>query len=221
MRSRLLLLSTLALAPLAAAARPAATPAPKPAPQAARLVVLMAIDGLNHDRLLQYRPWYVAGLKRLLDEGHDFAETHYRHINTETGPGHSSLGTGAPPRVTGVVANDWHVREADGTLREVNCAEPHKGQPGPGNLRVPTLADRLVAAYPAARVVSISGKNRSALLMAGRDPRHAVRSARWSSASTPAASAACFPGASACSGRSSRRRPAWLCRWPCRRPCPT
>lgn len=172
MSSRTLLLTawTLASSPLLAATAPAATARPA----APRLAVMLAIDGLNYDRLMQYRPWYVAGLKRLLDEGQDFSETNYRHFNTETGPGHSSLGTGAPPRVTGVVSNEWHVREADGSLRMVNCAEPQAGQPGPGNLRVPTLADRLVAANPGARVVSLSGKNRSALLMAGRDPRHAV-----------------------------------------------
>ena len=45
---------------------------------------------------------------------------------------------------------------------------------GPGNLRVPTLGDRLVAARPGARVVSISAKDRSATFMAGRDPRHVV-----------------------------------------------
>ncbi len=44
---------------------------------------------------LSYRPWYVAGLKRLLDEGHVEANANYRHINTETGPGHASLGTGS------------------------------------------------------------------------------------------------------------------------------
>src|SRR6185436_15404417 len=45
---------------------------------------------------------------------------------------------------------------------------------GPGNLRVPTLGDRLVAARPRARVVALSGKDRSAALLAGRDRRHVV-----------------------------------------------
>jgi hypothetical protein len=215
----------------------------------------MAIDGMNYDRLLEYRPWYVAGLKRLLDEGHDFAATHYRHINTETGPGHSSLGTGAPPRITGVVANRWFELGPDGRMRSVNCATqwdtqrvpgtpplfyrevardgrlyvfalraelaaweasgelgkatlrpgagpqgetlvfdsedaitlynwrhglpaeafpPRATVTGPGNLRVPTLGDRLVQARPGARLVSLAAKDRSALFMAGRDARHAV-----------------------------------------------
>ncbi len=243
---------------LALPAARAAAPAPRPAAPAApapKLVVIMAVDGLNYDRLVQYRPWYVAGLKRLLDEGRVFSKTNYRHINTETGPGHSSIGVGAPPRVTGIVGNRWTEQNADGSLRSVSCAaqwDPNRipgnpplfysevekdgrllvfaqkaelerwqasgeigkattrvgagpagetvvfdsddaillfnlrhGRPseefapkgtiaGPGNLRVPTFGDRLVAARPGARVVSISAKDRSAAFMAGRDPRHVV-----------------------------------------------
>src|SRR5262249_39927968 len=47
------------------------------------------------------------GLARLLADGQVEAETRYAHLNTETGPGHASLGTGAPPRVHGIVANRW------------------------------------------------------------------------------------------------------------------
>lgn len=45
---------------------------------------------------------------------------------------------------------------------------------GPGNLRVDTLGDRLVAANPASRVVSVSAKDRTAVLLAGRSKRHLV-----------------------------------------------
>ena len=43
---------------------------------------------------------------------------------------------------------------------------------GPGNLRVPTLADRLVEASPQSRVVVVSGKDRTTVFLAGRDRRH-------------------------------------------------
>jgi hypothetical protein len=46
--------------------------------------------------------------------------------------------------------------------------------PGPGNLRVPTLGDRLVAEKTGSRVVSLSAKDRSAIFLAGRTPAHAV-----------------------------------------------
>jgi predicted AlkP superfamily pyrophosphatase or phosphodiesterase len=168
-------------------------------------VVIMAVDGLSTEQLLKYRPWYASGLKRLLEEGHRETKSRYRHINTETGPGHASLGAGAPPRVTGIVANNWLERDgATGALRQVYCTDslaldPTTSRPIPSadRLMTETLGDRLVAASPRSRVVSISAKDRSAILMAGKTRTHA---AYWfdrpnlrfttSSAYTPPADAA-------------------------------
>ena len=172
-----LLVSFLALAQ---AARREASAPPARSP---RLAVVVSVDGLQMKRLLDYRPYFVAGLKRLLDEAHVERNANYAHLNTETGPGHASLGTGAPPRVTGIVANKWFEAREDGSLRSVYCTDqklvdPETGKeawrPGPANLRVPTLGDRLVERYPSARVVSLSGKDRGAIFLAGRRREHAV-----------------------------------------------
>lgn len=146
------------------------------------LAVIIAIDGLSTEQLLKYRPWYGAGLKRLLDEGHIETRTRYRHINTETGPGHASLGTGATPRVTGIVANNWlELDPATKKLRAVYCTDslepdPATGRalPGPYRLEADTLGDRLVAASPLSRVFTVSAKDRAAILMAGRSRPHAA-----------------------------------------------
>src|SRR5262245_10298866 len=169
---------------MALAAPPAARTKSVSASHSPRLVVIVSVDGLGWARLEQYRPWFVDGLKRLLDESQVETGCRYRHINTETGPGHSSLSTGAPPRVSGIVANRWFEQKRDGTIRAVQAAFPDApGVPGssqstaiagPGNLRVPTLGDRLVVERPGARVVSLSAKDRSAILLAGRDRRHSV-----------------------------------------------
>jgi hypothetical protein len=165
---------------LAQAARRQASAAPARAP---RLAVLVSVDGLQMRRLVDYRPYFVAGLKRLLDEAHVEGNTHYAHLNTETGPGHASLGTGAPPRVTGIVANRWFEPRADGSLRPVYCTDqevtdPATGDssfiPGPANLRVPTLGDRLLERDARTRVVALSGKDRGAIFMAGKRAEHAV-----------------------------------------------
>jgi len=171
----LLTIALTAAAPLPEGQDPSRTP---------RLAVIIAVDGLGWGRLEQYRPWFTAGFKRLLDEGQVETACRYRHLNTETGPGHSSLSTGAPPRVSGIVANRWFEQAADGSIRTVQAAFPYApGVPGssqstvvagPGNLRVPTLGDVLVAAHAESRVVSVSGKDRSAILLAGRDRRHSV-----------------------------------------------
>lgn len=174
-RRRLGLLIALALA--------VAAPARSSAPQPPKLAVIISIDGLSFSRLEEYREWYVAGLRRLLDEGYVERAARYHHLNTETGPGHAALGTGSPPRVTGIVANRWFEAQKDGSLRVVYCTDqrdpssengPPAYYPGPASLQVPTLGDRLVAARPGARVVSLSGKDRGAIFLAGKDPRHAV-----------------------------------------------
>jgi len=165
---------------LAQAARREASAPPARAP---KLAVVVSVDGLQMKRLLDYRPYFVAGLKRLLDEARVETNVHYAHLNTETGPGHASLGTGAPPRVTGIVANKWFETRPDGSVRTVYCTDEEIAdpvtkaravQPGPANLRVPTLGDRLLERYPSARVVAISGKDRGAIFLAGKRREHAV-----------------------------------------------
>jgi hypothetical protein len=157
---------------LAAAPKPARVPKPRPS-----LAVMIAVDGLAWPRLAQYRPWFVAGFKRLLDEGHIETACRYRHLNTETGPGHASIATGTPPRVHGIVGNAWYERDAGGTALRIYCTDTvgADGQKvaSAENLRVPTLGDRLVETYPGSRVVTVSSKDRSAIFLAGRDRRHA------------------------------------------------
>jgi hypothetical protein len=171
--SALILVVGLAVSSTARAA--AATPAP-PKP---KLAVVISVDGLSWSRLESYRPLYTAGLKRLLDEGFVERAARYQHLNTETGPGHASLGTGAPPRVTGIVLNSWFEYGPDGALQNVYCTDQKDAATGrkiagPGNLRVPTLGDRLVENIKGARVVSVSAKDRGAIFLAGKNPAHAV-----------------------------------------------
>jgi hypothetical protein len=171
--------AVVALLSAAAIAFAANQPAAAPALPAHRLAVVVAVDGLSMSRLLSYRPWYEAGLKRLLDEGHVEMNANYRHINTETGPGHASLGTGSPPRVHGIVINSWFEERPGRGLTAVYCTDqpaPSSSATiaGPQNLRVPTLGDRLVEAKKEARVVSVSGKDRAAIFLAGKNPMHAV-----------------------------------------------
>jgi hypothetical protein len=139
---------------------------------------VISVDGLSYARLESYRSIYTAGFKRLLDEGYVERAARYQHLNTETGPGHASLGTGAPPRVTGIVLNSWFEYDENGTLSNVYCTDQRdaggKKVAGPNNLRVPTLGDRLVEKAPTARVVSISAKDRGAIFLAGKNPAHAV-----------------------------------------------
>jgi predicted AlkP superfamily pyrophosphatase or phosphodiesterase len=149
-----------------------------------RLAVIIAVDGLSWERLNAARPWLSDGLKRLLDEGTVETACRYGHLNTLTGPGHASLATGVPPRLHGIPSNHWFVPGAGkaGMVDVYAASQPLPGEAegstrtmaGAGRLRVPTLADRVTKKYSASKVVSIATKDRSAILLAGRDPRHAV-----------------------------------------------
>jgi predicted AlkP superfamily pyrophosphatase or phosphodiesterase len=165
-----------ALLGLAAVALMGRLPAPGPIRAASpgpRLVVMVSVDQMRADYLSRFGPAFRGGLRRLLDEGAVFENGQYRHANTETGPGHSILLSGRHPRHSGIVANDWY----DGALRRmVNVVEdPVQATVGgqgraasPANFEGFTLGDVLKQASPASRVVAVSLKDRSAVLMGGR-----------------------------------------------------
>ncbi|MEW5848287.1 MAG: alkaline phosphatase family protein [Myxococcota bacterium] len=146
--------------------------APSAAPQPS-LVVVLVVDQLRYEDLQRMQellgPGGVAGIQArgtLLDG-------RYNTVNTETGPGHATLSTGAYANEHGIVAN--HVWTPKGRSYVVEdqqsltwgTPEPRRGR-SPRPLRVPTVGDQLkVATSGRARVVAVSGKDRSAVLTAG------------------------------------------------------
>ena len=171
------LLSCCSPAEDAAAEAQAAAPEGPPA-----LVVLCSIDQLPV-RLLQATLPHMGedGFARLIREGVNFDSCAFAHASTSTGPGHATLSTGATPAGHGIIGNDWWDPLAAGG---VYCAA-HEGAKalvpgggagrGPGQLLAPSLGDAMKEQLgPAAKVVSVSWKDRSAILMGGRSADLAV-----------------------------------------------
>ena len=152
---RLLLVLALAAAPAGAADEP------RP-----KLGVVVVVDQMRAD-YLERDPGFKGGFKRLVREGAVFTEARHLHIPTETGPGHAAISTGRAPVTHGIIANEWFDR-ATGT--DTYCVADVPYGIGPQHLDGPTLADALKAAQPAARVFSVSGKDRAAVLLGGRRP---------------------------------------------------
>ncbi|MBA3898510.1 MAG: alkaline phosphatase family protein, partial [Sphingomonadaceae bacterium] len=161
--------------PLAAAALallPAAALAQ--APTKPKLIVAISVDQFSADLFAEYRGLWRGGMKRL-SEGVVFPSGYQSHAATETCPGHSTILTGDHPSRTGIIANSWIDQSAGRADRTVYCAEDETlagstfkaYTPSPAHLRVPTLGDRMKAADPASRVVSVSGKDRAAIMMGG------------------------------------------------------
>jgi predicted AlkP superfamily pyrophosphatase or phosphodiesterase len=168
-------LAAAALGCLAAALIAGASRAAAPAPP--RLVLVLSIDQLRADRL---DPTLPGGLGRIAREGRVFADAAHAHASTETCPGHATILTGHHPGPAGVPLNDY-VDPASG--KTVYCVEDDapdarvlgpSGDLGEGRsprrMRVSTLGDWMKAATPTARVFAVSGKDRSAITMAGRHP---------------------------------------------------
>ena len=178
----LLGLLSLSAAPLAAQ-QSAPQSAPSPAPAAAqdaaprpKLVVVISIDQFSGNLFEEYRQTYAMGMKRLAN-GVVFPSGYQSHAATETCPGHSTITTGARPARTGIIANEWVDQGAARQDKTVYCAEDetvpgtNSGDYAASNLhlRVPTLGERMKAANPATRVVSVAGKDRAAIMMGGHN----------------------------------------------------
>ncbi|MGP1283835.1 MAG: alkaline phosphatase family protein [Parasphingopyxis sp.] len=144
-----------------------------------RLVVAIAVDQLSADIFAQHRQNFTGGFARLL-RGAVFPSGYQAHAATETCPGHATILTGAHPGRTGVIANRWFDM---GVAREdvrVYCSED-PGVEGSsssdytvsaGNLLVPTLGDLIQRVDAASQVVSVAGKDRSAVMLGGANADH-------------------------------------------------
>ena len=135
-------------------------------PPQPKLVVALAIDQFSAELFQRYRASFTGGLKRLSD---GIVFTGYQsHAATETCPGHSTILTGRHPAATGIVANTWFDVKSGSSVYCVavrGTADPDAR--GPQNLRVSTFGDWLKQEQPQARVVSISGKDRAAIMLGG------------------------------------------------------
>ncbi|MBL1280923.1 MAG: alkaline phosphatase family protein [Fluviicola sp.] len=109
-----------------------------------------------------------------MTDGTNCRNTQYNYIPTFTGPGHASIYTGTTPSNHGIVANDWFDREIDAVI---NCVADSNvttvgsnsayGYCSPKNLKTNTITDQLKMTYPNAKVISMSLKNRGAILPGG------------------------------------------------------
>jgi hypothetical protein len=167
-------------------------PTPSPTPLEAtrpRLVVLVYFDQLRGDYLSRWQDLFgEGGFRRLQTDGAWFTNCHYPYAGTVTGAGHASVATGCCPAEHGIIGNEWTDRV---TGEMVGCANvgryqrvPASDRPppmlselvkkekpnvSPERLRAPTIGDALKAATgDQGRVVSLSLKERSAVLPAGQ-----------------------------------------------------
>src|SRR6266480_1187773 len=134
-----------------------------PAPPRPKLVVVITVDQLRPDYFSRWKSQLTGGLAQLANEGAFFTEAYQDHAVTETAPGHSTILSGMWPAHTGIIRN------LQGVL---DTLAPLLGIAGPGasprRFRGTTLFDWLKSVDPTTRALSVSRKDRGAILPVGR-----------------------------------------------------
>jgi arylsulfatase A-like enzyme len=139
------------------AAELGAAPVPRP-----RLVVVITVDQLRPDYFERYRTQLLGGLADLRRQGAYFADAYQDHAVSETAPGHATVLSGRWPAHTGIIRNSAGVNDSTPLLEVTG--------PGasPARFRGTAFFDWLKAAEPNARALSVSSKDRGAILPIGR-----------------------------------------------------
>jgi len=147
----------------------------KAAADAPKLVVKIVVDQMRHDYIpLYWDKFEENGFKRLVNRGFNFENNHFNYFPTFTGPGHAAIYTGATPSVNGVVGNAWYDRSIDGSMYVVSDStvspvgtDSDAGKMSPRNLLSTTVTDELKSASSNSKVITVSSKDRGAVLAAG------------------------------------------------------
>ena len=153
-----------------------------------KLVVILVIDQFREDYLERYRSDFKdRGFRLFLDEGAYFPECYFKYANTQTAPGHSTIGTGAYTNGHGISSNLWwdltrnskrpisSVEDPRYSLVGMPENKPHEGA-SPRNLLATTLGDEVrLATKGESKLYGVSLKDRAAILPAG----HSANGAFW------------------------------------------
>jgi predicted AlkP superfamily pyrophosphatase or phosphodiesterase len=141
-----------------------AVPAAAQAPLRPKLEVLIVIDQMRPDYFDRYDAQLKGGLGRFAREGTFYTNARQDHAVTETAPGHATVLSGRAPASTGIVTNALGVLDSATSLllpQRVPGASPRRFQGS-------ALFDWLLVRDSATRVLSVSRKDRGAILPVGR-----------------------------------------------------
>jgi predicted AlkP superfamily pyrophosphatase or phosphodiesterase len=128
-----------------------------------KLIVFITIDAMRADYLPRFEKQLTGGLGRLYRGGAVFTNAFQDHAITETAPGHSAMMSGRFPVHTGIMTNIAGVNDTT-----VSLVDAIGLGASPFRFRGTTLTDWLIAKDPRTRALSVSRKDRGAILPIGR-----------------------------------------------------
>lgn len=149
-----------------------------------KLVVGIIVDQMRYDYLTRFWNHYgEGGFKRLAEQGFNAKNHHFNYAPTSTGPGHTSVYTGATPSSHGIIGNNWYDKEID---KSVYCASDDSynsigtstdaGKMSPHRMLTSTITDQLrLHTQMRGKTIAVALKDRGAVLPGG----HTANAAYW------------------------------------------
>ncbi len=138
-----------------------------------KLVVLIVIDQFRSDYLTRFHEKFKpgAGFDFLMSKGAYFPFARYDFLQSMTCPGHATIATGAHPHATGIPLNGWYDQNLK---RFAYCIDDGEKGPSPRRLKTTTYSDEFKLINKNSKVVSVSLKDRSAIMLGGHSADLAV-----------------------------------------------
>jgi hypothetical protein len=133
---------------------------PTPPPS---LLVFITVDQMRPDYFTRFDAQLTGGLARLYRGGAFYTNAFQDHAITETAPGHASTMSGRFPRSTGIVQNSAGVEDPKAPVIGGGALGA-----SPARFRGTVLTDWLIAKDQRTRALSVSRKDRGAILPLGR-----------------------------------------------------
>jgi hypothetical protein len=149
-----------------------------------RLGVVLVVDQFRADNLMRFRDQFkaprgeVGGYRLLMEKGAYFPLADHGLLQNMTGPGHAAILSGSYPYRNHISTNIWFDQEKgkvqycvqDDNAKLIGSKGVIESRSGvsPKNFNADTVGDELKNVDRASRVVSVSLKDRAAVLMGGK-----------------------------------------------------
>src|SRR5262245_50648040 len=135
----------------------------RPTSSTPSLLVFITVDQMRPDYFTRFESQLTSGLARLYRGGAVFTNAFQDHGIRETAPGHAATMSGRFPRSTGIVQNTAGVEDQTALVIGGGATGA-----SPKRFRGTTLIDWLQKTDPRSRALSVSRKDRGAILPLGR-----------------------------------------------------
>ncbi len=145
-----------------------------------KLILLFVVDQFRADFYSRLHKEFLpagtdqkpGGFRYLISKGAYYPTAEYKVMEAMTCPGHSIISTGAYPAETGIIANEWYDRASK---RQIKCIDDDQYGASPLRLTTSTFGDELKIISPSSKVISVSLKDRAAIMLGG----HSANAALW------------------------------------------